>query len=176
MRPIITTLTDYFKLYGWSLAMVCGALILNIVFVFGVRSSHRDFVQRNEELSLLSAKKAGLLQISRDESKIQPIYERINGSFVSADNLVEFIEYLEDTARENGGSAEVEGVLQEENGNRKFKLSLAASYANLVNFLAYLENSRYLVKPLRIDINETINPETKNALLRAVIDLEVASL
>ena len=169
-------LREYFKTYSWSVVAVLAALFLNIVFVFGVRSSHRDFVQRNEELSLLSAKKVGLLQISRDESKIQPLYERINGSFVPADNLVEFIEYLENIARENGGFAEVAGVSQEENGSRKFKLSLNSSYAGLINFLAYLENSGYLVKPLKIDINETVDPETKNALLRSVIDLEVAAI
>lgn len=167
---------SYLKSYSWLTAALAGIILLNIVFILGVRSGHREFVQKNEELSLVAAKKAGLLQLSRDESKIVPIYEKVNAGFVASDKLVNFIEYLENLARDIGGSARVDSVSGEDAAGKTFKLSFAGSYAGFINFIARLENSGYLLKILKIDVNGSVDPETQNTALRANITVMVSVL
>lgn len=165
-----------FKTYGWVSAGAAAALLLNLAFFLGVRSGHWEFTQKNRELSLLSAKKAMLIQLGRDETKILPLYERLERSFVSNENIIEFIEYLENAAREYGGSAEVESVSEASIGGRMLKISLVSSYAGLANFTARLENSDYLIKILKIETNKSSDAAGESAALRSVINLMVLSL
>lgn len=176
MKLSIANFLGNFKTYGWVGAAVAGAFLLNIIFFLGVRSSHWEFTQKNRELSLMSAKKAMLIQLGRDETKILPVYDRLKRNFVSNENTVEFIEYLENTAREYGGSAEMETVSEASSGGRMLKISLTSSYAGLANFLARLENSDYLIKILKVETNRASDATSGNALLRSNINLMVLSL
>lgn len=176
MKIRISIWLNYLRSYSWLTTALAGVILLNIILVFGVRSSHKDFVQKNEELSLMAAKKAGLIQISRDESKIVPVYEKINSRFVHPDKLVDFIEFMENAARAAGGSAKVDSVLGSGNADKMFKLSFTGSYTDFINFLAQLENSNYLLKVLKTDVSGSVDPETQNSVLRVNINVAVAVL
>lgn len=164
------------KDYGWTGLFLAVVLILNVLFIFSVQSSYLEFSQKNEELSLVTAKKTDLLQLSRDREKIEFLHQEIGNSFVSEENLVDFIEYLENTAESVSGSLAIGTISDGSDGERSFKTVFFGSYSGLINFLARLENSPYLLNIVRVDGGGAVNSETKAVNLRISIDLKVLSL
>mgnify|MGYP001575008033 CR=1 FL=1 len=167
--------TEYLKLYALLGAAVLAALALMLAFGLKTRSASRDFLQRNEDLNALTAKKINLLQFQREGQKMEAIRDRVSGSFVTKDSAVDFIVFIENAARDTANSVRIVSIAEESGQPKSFRLELVGSYSGLVNFLAYLENSPYLARSSRIDVNQTVNA-SRQTVFRTVVDLEVLSL
>lgn len=165
----------YFKLSVALAVLAAAAVALNLFFGFKTRSASREFTRRNEELNALTAKKINLLQYQREGQKMEAIQERVQGSFVTKDRAVDFIVFLENAARDAASAVKIAAITEEAGQPKNFRLELAGSYLGLVSFLASLENSPYLARPTRIDINQTLDA-SRQTVLRTMIDLEVLSL
>ena len=165
----------YFKLYASVAVLAAAAVALNLFFGFKTRSASRDFLQRNEDLNALTAKKINLLQYQREGKKMEAIQEQVSNSFVTKDRAVDFIVFLENAARDAASAVKIATITEEAGQPKNFRLELAGSYLGLVSFLASLENSPYLARPTRIDINQTL-AASRQTVLRTIIDLEVSSL
>ena len=166
---------EYFKLYLVMGGAVLAALMVMFVFWFKTRSASREFLQRNEELNAFTAKKINLLQFQREGQKMEAIQDRVENSFVTKDDAVDFIVLVENAARDTANSVRIAAIGEESGQPKSFRLELGGSYPGLINFLAYLENAPYLARPSRIDINQTVNA-SRQTVLRTIIDLEVLSL
>lgn len=167
--------TEYFKLYAPLAVAVLAALALTLAFGLKTRSASRDFLQRNEELNALTAKKINLLQFQREGQKMETIRDKVGGSFITKESAVDFIVFIENSARDTANSVRIASITEESGQPKNFRLELVGSYQGLVNFLAYLENSPYLARPSKIDVNQTTNA-SKETVFRTVVDLEVLSL
>ncbi|MBI4119144.1 MAG: hypothetical protein HY452_02685 [Parcubacteria group bacterium] len=166
---------EYFKFYVLMAGAIVVALFINFVFWFKTRSANRDFLQRNEELSMLTAKKMNLLQFQREGQKMEAIQDQVQSSFVTKDSAVDFIVFIENAARSTANSVKIAAITEESGQPKNFRLELGGSYPGLVNFLAYLENSPYLVRPSRIDVNQA-SDAAQQSVFRTIVDLEVLSL
>lgn len=166
---------EYFKFYTLMAGVIVVALFINFVFWFKTRSANRDFLQRNEELNMLTAKKMNLLQFQREGQKMEVIQDQVRNSFVTKDSAVDFIVFIENAARSTANSVKIAAITEESGQPKNFRLELGGAYPGLVNFLAYLENSPYLVRPSRIDVNQA-SDAAQQSVFRTVVDLEVLSL
>ncbi len=166
---------EYFKFYVLMAGAIVVALFINFVFWFKTRSANRDFLQRNEELNMLTAKKMNLLQFQREGQKMEVIQDQVRNSFVTKDSAVDFIVFIENAARSTANSVKIAAITEESGQPKNFRLELGGAYPGLVNFLAYLENSPYLVRPSRIDVNQA-SDAAQQSVFRTVVDLEVLSL
>ncbi|MEK7117764.1 MAG: hypothetical protein AAB861_03245 [Patescibacteria group bacterium] len=168
---------NYLKVYWKAAAVFLSAIALNAVFLVMASGARNDFLNKNMELSSLSSKKVNLLQLKREAEDLKTYEDRIKSSFLTNDNAVDFIIFVENLARSTGNGVSIKSV-SEENADRykSFRIELAGSYANLVNFIAQLENSPYLAYAYRVDIRKVINTETKSAGLRTVLDIKALSL
>lgn len=166
---------QYLKLCAPLGAAVLAALALALAFGLKTRSASRDFLQRNEELNALTAKKINLLQFQREGQKMEAIRGWVSDSFVTKESAVDFIVFIENAARDTANGVRIASITEESGRPKNFRLELVGSYPGLVNFLAYLENSPYLARPSRIDVNQTTNA-SRETVFRTVVDLEVLSL
>ena len=166
---------EYFKFYALIAGAIVVAVLINFVFWFKTRSASRDFLQRNEELNMFTAKKINLLQFQREGQKMETVQDQVRNSFVTKDSAVDFIVFIENAARSTANSVKIAAITEESGQPQNFRLELGGSYQGLVNFLAYLENSPYLVRPSRIDVNQTLDA-ARQSVFRTIVDLEVSAL
>lgn len=144
-------------------------VVLIFIFWYWVAGAHRDFLQKNEELSILAARRANMLQLKREHVGIDMLKKRLEQSFITPDTTVDFIEFIESSGREAGVAATISSVAEDSTG-RVFKITADGSYSGLVNFLARLENSAYLAHVVKLEFNKIV----KDGSLNSAIDLKLA--
>ena len=159
----------------WSLgAVLIVGLLLILFFWYGVAGAHREFLQKNEELSIIAARRANVLQIKREHEGVNLLKKRLEQSFVTPDTIVSFIEFVESSGRDVG-VAVVIGNVAETGDGQVFKITTEGSYSALINFLAHLENSPYLVKVAKVEFNQSFDAVSKTSTVRSTIDLKAAN-
>ena len=67
------------------------AVSLNIVLIALAGSARVDFLKKNEDLNVLSAKKSNLMQLERQFEDIAATAEKVEKSFINDENVVDFI-------------------------------------------------------------------------------------
>lgn len=175
----ISKIKVFFKFYGFLGILAVAGFILILFFWFKVNSSSQDYVQKNEELNTLMAKRINLLQFKRGDEKMQAIAAKVKNSFVTQDNIVDFIIFAENSGKDTGNLIKIKSVLENpDNQTKSLGIDFNGSYPGLVNFLARLENSPYLVKINKLDLNKIMESSgiEKKTVFKAQVDLEVLSL
>ena len=183
-------LENYLKSYWVAVVGVLLAILINLVAWFLTQQARFEYIQKNKELSSLTSKKSSPIQIKREEETVAAVLDRVARGFVSPEKIVDFIVFLEDSAKETGNSMSIssadagpasasESETSREKTNKKllkFKVALTGSYSSFVNFSARLENSPYLMRVHRIEIFQTIEPLSKQSVLKENLDIEIPSL
>lgn len=183
-------LENYFKSYWVAGIAIAAAVSINVVAWVGVKEARSEYIQKNKELAALTVRRSSPVQINRESEKIATVKDRVTRSFVSPGKIVDFIVFLEDLAKETGNSVSISSADEdpasasraEAGGDKadknlfKFKVALTGSYSSFVNFLARLENSPYLTRLRKIEIFQTIEPLSKQPVLKENLDIEVSSI
>ncbi len=175
----MTMLQDKILSYAkhfWFLGLtVLAALFFVFSFWFMTAGASREFLQKNEELSVLTVKRASLLQLKREHDSIDVLRNKLESTFVTQGNLVSFIEFMETVAKNTENSINISGV-STEGDVKDFKIILEGSYVRLVNFLAQLENSPYLARVIKLDSSEFTASAAPEVYLKTTLDVRVQSL
>ncbi len=173
-------LGNYFKSYGVVGMAIAVAVAINVVAWVWAKEARSEYIQKNKELAALTTQRSGPVQIKRESEKIAAVRDRVARGFVFPEKIVDFIVFLEDAAKETGNLVSISSA--ETDGEKtakdllKFKVALTGSYSGFVNFSARLENSPYLIRVRRIEIFQTIEPLSKQSVLKENLDIEIPSL
>ena len=105
--------------------------------LLSIRESIRDANVKNQDFSVWKVKKTDL---EKDLERVEEVY-------VNKELPLDFLKYLELTARESNLLIEISLVPQKEvNSALNLKLNLLGSPANCLMFLEKIESSPYLIK------------------------------
>lgn len=165
------TFLDFIKSFWLVVGTVVVSVLLMLVFWFMIVQARTDFLQKNEEYNVLAAKRAGTLQVNRDREGLEVLGKRLNDAFVFKDKFVEFIEFVESTAKSAGNDISLSNI-SEGNGLQSIKVNLEGSYSGLINFIAQLENSPYLVRLTNISVNKSFNSASQSETVRTSLDIQ----
>lgn len=165
------------KVYWKVVLTVAIAVLLNIALVSFVGGARSNFLKKNDELNILSAKKSNLMQLKRQFDDISAVGERIKESFISGDNAVDFIILIEDIAKNTGNEIDIKSASENgAEGSRSFRVELTGNYLSFINFMAQLENSEKLAFASKVDIREYVNSETNERALKAILDIKALAI
>ena len=164
------TLLEFIKSFWVVASVIALSIVLMFIFWFMTIQARGEFLQKNEEYNVLAGKRANTLQVNRDKEGLAALEERLNSSFVDKSKVVEFIEFIESTARNTGNSISLSNI-SEGNGIQNIKVNLDGSYSATANFLAQIESSPYLVRVTNIVVNRSSGlGESK---VRTVLDIQI---
>lgn len=170
-------LKENIESYWLAAVMVLLALGLGLASFSWVKKTQTDFEAENLKLVALTSQRVGLAQANLNHAQIILDKKKLESAFVNKDKLVDFIVFLENLAKDTGNSANVRSV---DDTNDKdhvvFKVELSGPYSGLINFLASLEKSGYLVYASQISITKFVDAESKSALLKTDLTIKFLSL
>lgn len=152
-------------------------LCLNIVLISSVSGARNEFLNKNEELNVLTTKSSNILELKKKYEDIESISTKLNGSFLNDSNVVDFIIFIENMARSTGNSVSIKSITEDnQNKSKAFHVELRGTFSSFVNFVAQLENSPQLSFPVRVDMREYTDSENKTSVLKSSLDIKALSL
>ncbi|MDP3800291.1 MAG: hypothetical protein Q8Q90_02595 [bacterium] len=162
------TLLEFVKSFWMITGVILFSFALVFIFWFMVVNTKAEFLQKNDEYNVLAGKRANTLQVNRDREGLEILSQRLENSFVSKDRFVEFIDFVESSARNTGNLVSLSNI-SEGNNVQNLKINLEGSYSATVNFLAQIENSPYLVRSTNIIISKSSDSER----VRTALDIQI---
>jgi hypothetical protein len=139
-----------------SLAIFIILSIILILFVIyplfkEIKINSEDLISKKQNLTLLEKKIENLKQYQAIWAEIEPNLEKIDKLFIDPEVPVEFISFLEETARDCNLSVEISPlpaskITEDPWPSLLFQISTTASFSKFLKFLEKLETSPYLIK------------------------------
>jgi hypothetical protein len=152
-------------------------LILFVIYPLfkEIKINSEDLISKRQSLTLLERKTENLKQYQTIWVEIEPNLEKIDKLFIDPEMPVEFISFLEATARDCDLSIEISPSLSQKTTEDPwpslfFQISSTASFSKFSKFLEKLETSPYLIKIQNLNITRLSEAELKSK------DLEKFSL
>lgn len=153
-----------------------GAIVVGInLLVLGLGSwfltlkiidSSNEFKQKKTETEALQQAWQDARNEQKQLQKIMPDIENANQSFFSEAQPINFLNSLEDLARQTGNLYSIKLMSLETDAPKKtgtslpslaFQIYLAGSFNNFMHYLKYLENMKYYVQMDSLQISQTAN-------------------
>jgi Tfp pilus assembly protein PilO len=141
---------------NFSLVIFSVLIISSVVFLIyplfkEIKMNSEDLISKKQELLSLEAKVENLKEFQSLWPEIEPNLKKVDQLFIDSEVPVEFIGFLETTARDYGLSIEISPALSSETEkdlwpSLSFQISSTASFSKFLKFLAKIETSPYLIE------------------------------
>ena len=124
-----------------------------------IRGNSEDILSAKLDTALFKVQVKEVEDFKLNYNKYLPNFQKIDQFIVSVQNPLDFIEFLEGLAFDNGLSISMSpfyGAKKAELGITSAQLSVAGGFSDILQFLKELEDSRYLVsiQDLAIEYDE----------------------
>jgi len=168
------------KIYIFALIVgvinLCLIILLILPLIKSIENSSKDLTNQKQELKLSLEKKENSANLERIYRDSQKELEKIETIFVDPETPIDFIGFLETTARDS--QVEIKKSLTSDKTQEtdfgpalSFNISLDSSASNFMKFLEKLENGPYLIE-IR-DLNIKRSGEKPSGLISASLSLRV---
>lgn len=150
---------------GLFLVIIIGLVFLVIKPIIGKINSKGIQIREQKILAqILQQEQINLQQLKNDFQNLEPKIPLLNQALLAPEKTLDFIKYLEEAAQKTSIQEDVV-IMPAKEKNPAFRVNLQGSFANLIKFLAYLENGPYLVVIDSININK---PEKEKEIKTAL--------
>lgn len=131
-----------------------------------IKKAAENFLSQKENLVFLENKAENFWKFEVQFEEIRPNLEKIDTFFIESEAPVEFIRFLENTARDCGISLKISPSLplkteKDPWPNLFFQISSVGSFPNFMRFLEKLESSLYLIAFQNLNISRISETELK---------------
>lgn len=115
-----------------------------------IKKSSSGVLEQKQKLLLLESKVENLEKFKNRYVEIEPDFKKTEGLFIKADLPVDFIRFLEKTAKDSNLSTKISlSPSQQAAGEpwqiSPFQIAINGSFLNFLGFLEKLQNSQYLI-------------------------------
>ena len=172
------------------LILIVWTIVFGVLIRFGLLPFFEAIKKNSEELTF----QRGALQFfenrikdfenyQKNYSLYEPIFKKINSSFVDPEVPIEFIKFLEKEAGKSGLSIRISPLTFASAGSDPgipvgFQVSLEGSFSNCLRFVGRLEQSSFLVEIPRLNV-QRIGKKTAEGLeiinISFLLDVKVFS-
>jgi Tfp pilus assembly protein PilO len=153
------TLRNKFNLSLVIFILLSVILILFIIYPLfkEIKINSEDLISKKQNLTLLERKIENLKQYQTLWGQIEPNLEKIDKLFIDPEVPVEFISFLEETARDCDLSVEISPfpaskITEDPWSSLLFQIRTTASFSKFSKFLEKLETSPYLIKIQNLNV------------------------
>lgn len=158
----------YFIFFLWVVIFFL-LLKFGVIFFAGeFKTFSQDIASQKKAQGLLESRIKDFTNFQKNYSFYQPIFEKLENSFVDKEAPIEFIEFLEKEA--NDANLAIKISPSTVNSKEKenwipigFQILLQGNFSNGLRFLERLEQCPWLVEILRVNIEKI--PENNNIKL-----------
>lgn len=151
---------------------ICVALILFLVLPFykDIKNESYNLVSKRNNIFSLQEQINGLIKFNQNKNTLESDFVKANYMLVDSKNPVNFIEFLEKTAKNSGLTLNISLAPNIEQNAKNtawktlsFQLSCNGGFSGVLGFVNSLENAPYLIsiQSLKIGKEKSIN---KNSL------------
>lgn len=124
-----------------------------------IDASIKGIISYKKQLFSLESQSGNTKQMRIEYQKIEKDIDRINQLFVTSDEPVEFIKFLEKLASESLAKINIIPTNQKEEKTICFQVSLQGQASGLFKFLEKLENSPYLIDIASLNMRKLVIDE-----------------
>jgi len=161
-------------------------LIVSFLFLFGplfngIKQDSEKFSSQEEQISLLENRIENLGNFKKTSIENEPNLKKIDSLFIDTAVPVDFITFIEKTADSLGLSHKISPNSLVKNEQDKwtslvFEVNLDGSFPNLMKFLEKMENSPYLIKIQKLNINSLSEGTIKTKIIKEVSSGDVEAV
>lgn len=132
--------------------LIIGFIVFLIYPLFeGIKNNSEDLTSKKQKILSLKAKIEDLKKFQSLWREIEPSFKKIDQSFIDPKVPVEFISFLEMTARDCAVDIEISSALPSKAEEDPwpslfFQISSTSSFPKFLKFLAKMETSPYLIE------------------------------
>ena len=131
-----------------------------------IKNNSEDLISKKQKLLSLETKIENLEEIQSLWQEIEPSLKKIDQLFINSEVPVEFISFLETTARDCEVPIEISSALPDKKEKDPwpslfFQISSTASFSKFLRFLAKIETSPYLVEVQNLNARRLAEKELK---------------
>jgi len=148
------------------ISVILGIVFLALFFIFitplleGIRESSFQLVEAKKQLALFQDKTGSVERFETTYENITEDLERANNLLIDPDVPIEFIKFLETTAKNSDVSIKISPSILKASKNDKwdsigFNLILTSSFTDFMRFLEKIESAYYLIKIQNLSIRRS---------------------
>lgn len=154
------------------IAIISFLLIFFLVrsFFFEIKNVSQNFLAQKEKLVFLTDKLESLQKFEGYFGEIKPNLEKIDAFFVDAEAPVEFIGFLENTAKNCEVSLKISPPQNVQKTEKdpwpflNFQVSSTGYFSKFSKFLEKLESSQYLIEIQNLNVSRTSKTEASSSV------------
>jgi len=132
----------------------------------GIKNNSEDLISKKQNLLSLEAKIDDLEKFQSLWREIEPNFKKIDQLFIDPESPVEFISFLETTARDCAVDIEISSALSSKSEedfwpSLLFQISSTSSFSKFLKFLAKIETGPYLIEIQNLNARRLTERELK---------------
>lgn len=160
-----------------ALVLFSGVIFLIYMAISDIQKASQQILAYKEQVATIDQETRELEDFKKRFEDYKPNLERIDRLFFDKANPVEFIRFLEKTARDSSVEARISLVPYQSEAAESvyFQISAIGEFLHLLTFSEKIENGPYLIRLNSISLqraNQTLS-EGKNQLIQANMLIEV---
>ena len=150
-----------------TIILIAGLVFLGVCPLFNKIKLTSVKIQEKQALLLsFDEQENYIIRLQREYSEVKEKIPLISVNFLTRDEPIKFITFLEDIADKTSSRLEI-NVLDSEPEFLSFQLIVENRFQGLMNFLAYLENTGYYIDVISMNI-ERFEAKEKNFSKRTI--------
>ncbi len=135
-------------------------------FLKGIRENSQELLLEKKKIILLEKQRKNLQKLDEIYKTYQPEFKKIENLFIDAENLIEFVNFLEKNASDCNVQLKISNLVkktEKEKPWQSFSLQLvvSGSFPNFLKFLEKLENGPYLIEIIDLNTKRLVGDEIK---------------
>ncbi len=165
------------KIYA---SLVFFALVI-LIFIFliicpllsDIKKDSQDFILQKNSFAELQMRKENFNQLRDFYQSHQEELKKIDNLFIDQETPIEFIEFLEEKAKDSFLAIEISAASSKKSESEKwnfsnYQLSLIGSFSNILKFLEKIETAPYLIEISNLNIKQTKEEDIRAGLIMKV--------
>ncbi len=171
----------YIALTILGLLSIVLAVFVVSPFLGKIKNNSQELISQKQAFAKLEIKIENLKQFKVLYQNLKPSLAKIDILFVDKDVPVNFIEFLEESARHSQVSAEIslfplKEIKEDPWDSFRFQIAATGSFPDFLKFLEKLENSYYLVEIQNLNIRRLAEDEIKLKQLEGLPAIPVSAV
>ncbi len=154
----------YTSLVFFALVILIFIFLIICPLLTDIKKDSQDFILQKNNFAELQLRKENFNQLRDFYQSRQEELKRIDNLFINRETPIEFIEFLEEKAKDSFLAIEISATFSKKAESEKwnfsnYQLSLNGSFPNILKFLEKIETAPYLIEISNLNIRKLSEKE-----------------
>lgn len=156
----------YTSLVFFSIVILAFVFLIIYPLLADIKKDSQDFILQKNSFAELQVRKENFNQLGDFYQSHQEELKKIDNLFIDWETPIEFIEFLEEKAKDSSLVVEISSASAKKSESEKwnfsnYQLFLKGSFPNILKFLEKMETAPYLIEISNLNIKKLSKEESK---------------